>query len=267
MTIAVIGSVLVAVMGLANWSTAAWIVGAVLLAAGGFCFRGSDSVPPTDAVPTVPPARDPTPPPTPAPEPPAKQVAPAIDPRIRQQLTDGLAALNELLGSTRGFADNVSIASGALDLARSGSFQIIGQNGELIDISDRISGVVDVIRGIARQTNLLALNATIEAARAGDAGRSFAVVAGEVRKLADNSRAATATIDSIVTEIRDITRATDEVANAAAGGIERSRDVIAVLSAGIETTDEQIQQVRATVEAAQAAIEHAGQSLPAASRC
>jgi hypothetical protein len=270
MTIAVIGSVLVAVMGLANWSTAAWIVGAVLLAAGGFCFRGSDSVPPTDAaveVPTVPPARDPTPPPTPAPEPPAKQVAPAIDPRIRQQLTDGLAGLNELLGSTRGFADNVSIASGALDLARSGSFQIIGQNGELIDISDRISGVVDVIRGIARQTNLLALNATIEAARAGDAGRSFAVVAGEVRKLADNSRAATATIDSIVTEIRDITRATDEVANAAAGGIERSRDVIAVLSAGIETTDEQIQQVRAMVEAAQAAIEHAGQSLPAASRC
>jgi methyl-accepting chemotaxis protein len=195
------------------------------------------------------------------PEPPvedAAPVAPTIDPRIGQQLTDGLAALDELHGSSRQFAADVSVASGALDLARSGSFQIIGQNGQLIDISDRISGVVDVIRGIAKQTNLLALNATIEAARAGDAGRSFAVVAGEVRKLADNSRDATATIDEIVAEIRDVTEATDEVANAAAEGIEQSRDVIAVLSTGIQATAERIQSVQAMVETARSAINDAG---------
>ena len=52
----------------------------------------------------------------------------------------------------------------------------------------QISGITDVIAGIAAQTNLLALNAAIEAARAGDAGRGFAVVAEEVRKLAEESR-------------------------------------------------------------------------------
>ena len=54
-----------------------------------------------------------------------------------------------------------------------------------------LSGVVSSISSIAGQTNLLALNATIEAARAGDAGRGFAVVAAEVKKLSDDTRAAT----------------------------------------------------------------------------
>jgi hypothetical protein len=255
----VIGVVLVAGMGLADWSTGAWVSGALLLSAAGLCFRGSGSALSVDApvdLPPVLPALD-TAPAISAPELPvrrAEPAPPAIDPRVGQHLTDGSAALRELLGSTQGYADSVSTAGSALDLARSGSFQIIGQNSELMDISDRISGVVDLIRGIAKQTNLLALNATIEAARAGDAGRSFAVVAGEVRKLADNSRAATATIDSIVTEIRDITQATDEVANAAAGSIEQSREVIAVLNDGIQTTAERIQSVQASVAAAQSAI-------------
>jgi hypothetical protein len=261
--VAGIGAVLVAGLGLAGWSTAGWIVGAVLLAMGGLYLRRSGSAAPDDEAieaPTVRLALDPAPAPV-VPEPPAQvpvPIAPAIDPRIGEQLTDGLAALDELHGSSRQFAADVSVASGALDVARSGSFQIIGQNGQLIDISDRISGVVDVIRGIAKQTNLLALNATIEAARAGDAGRSFAVVAGEVRKLADNSRDATATIDEIVAEIRDVTEATDEVANAAAEGIEQSRDVIAVLSTGIQATAERIQSVQAMVEAARSAINDAG---------
>jgi hypothetical protein len=262
MAMAAVGAVLVVGMGLAGWATATWILAAVLLATIGVCL-GSGSVPPSVteiSVPSAQPAYDPTPS-IPVLEPPVEHdlpIASTIDPRIGQQLTDGLAALGELHGSSRKFAGDVSLAGGALDLARSGSFQIIGQNGQLMDISDRISGVVDVIRGIAKQTNLLALNATIEAARAGDAGRSFAVVAGEVRKLADNSRAATATIDEIVAEIRDVTQATDEVANAAAEGIEQCRDVMAVLTDGIETTTERIQSVQAMVEAAQAAINDAG---------
>src|ERR671918_2012838 len=84
----------------------------------------------------------------------------------------------------------------------------------------QVQTVSSTIETIARKTNMLALNATIEAARAGDAGRSFAVVAAEVKKLAHDTRSATSQIASTIGELtREASAVTTEIKT----GVERSR--------------------------------------------
>src|SRR5690348_1279835 len=101
---------------------------------------------------------------------------------------------------------------------------------------NQVQTVSSTIETIARKTNMLALNATIEAARAGDAGRSFAVVAAEVKKLAHDTRAATSQIASTIGELtREASAVTSEIKT----GVERSR----AAQSGFGTISETVREV------------------------
>jgi methyl-accepting chemotaxis protein len=108
------------------------------------------------------------------------------------------ASIQEISGQVASSAD---IAQNAVTAAEEATSQVQG----LVEASQKIGDVVDLINDIASQTNLLALNATIEAARAGDAGKGFAVVASEVKNLATQTAKATEEIAGQISSIQGAT--------------------------------------------------------------
>jgi methyl-accepting chemotaxis protein-1 (serine sensor receptor) len=102
--------------------------------------------------------------------------------------TDNTAQANQLAGQA-----NTSAGTGGEKAE-----QAVGKMHELTESSEKISGIISLIDGIAFQTNILALNASVEAARAGEQGRGFAVVAQEVRNLAQRSADAAKQIQELI---------------------------------------------------------------------
>ncbi|MCS7233563.1 MAG: methyl-accepting chemotaxis protein [Synergistetes bacterium] len=144
---------------------------------------------------------------------------------------------------------------------------------ELSEMAKNIGDILQTISSIAEQTNLLALNAAIEAARAGEAGRGFAVVADEIRKLAEGSKVATNKISQILNQIKQGAQtaglATSETAKAVEKAMESSirvKDKLLSILREIEGMSSQIESLAATAQEQSAATQEMSSALDIATR-
>ena len=156
-----------------------------------------------------------------------------------EQLSGSINEVNLQVSESRSIADEASVAVR----------ENVKTIRQLEDSSNRIGEVVELISDIAEQTNLLALNATIEAARAGEAGKGFAVVASEVKSLANQTAQATEDISGQVTGIQQITQGAVEAIEGVGTTVRRMGEASDLVAQSIS------QQVAATTEISRSAHE------------
>ncbi len=124
--------------------------------------------------------------------------------RVIENVQSIAASTTELSATIREISGQLENSINSIGLITSSVGETLTTKDSLLEASEQIGRITEMIEAIANQTNLLALNATIEAARAGEAGKGFAVVAAEVKGLANEAKHATDEISTQIAGLRNI---------------------------------------------------------------
>ena len=206
-----------------------------------------------------------------------------------QRLSEAATAMNEMNATVQEVARNAGSASTAsaetrekaeagaqvvekavrsIDQVHQMSLELKDDMTQLNEHAQDITRIMGVISDIADQTNLLALNAAIEAARAGEAGRGFAVVADEVRKLAEKTMASTNDVGNAIKAIQESTAKSMEGVDQAVERIgeatelaNQSGQALQEIVATVEATGDQVNAIATASEEQSAASEEINQSI------
>ena len=206
-----------------------------------------------------------------------------------QRLSEAATAMNEMNATVQEVAKNAGSASAAsaetkqkaeagaevvakavqsIEQVHQMSLELKGDMVQLNEHAQDITRIMNVISDIADQTNLLALNAAIEAARAGEAGRGFAVVADEVRKLAEKTMASTQDVGNAIKAIQESTAKSMEGVEQSVERIgeanelaSRSGQALEEIVATVEATGDQVNAIATASEEQSAASEEINQSI------
>jgi len=176
-------------------------------------------------------------------------------------------------GGARSGQGTVNVAQEAITAIRRQVDQIVDYMLNLGKKSQQIGGVLDIVAELAEQTNILAINATIEAAGAGDSGKRFAVVADEIRKLADRVTGSTKEVRALIDDVRSAVNTTVMATETGSKAVETGSEQFSEVAEGfrqiaalVSTTTDAAREIELSTKQQTTAVEQVNLAIASVSK-